>query len=141
MSHSNYRPLFTSPIFKILLLSLALFGASLLVRSAESYGDGSGDTGLAPHTSASRIYVDPNTGALSGAPVDAVGSALRLTPELRNSVSRSTAGLVIEDGAGGGKMVRLQGRFRHLSAATANGDSVKCFDGSGVLDVTEGTVK
>ncbi len=148
MSHSNYRSVFSSRQFKTSLFSLCLVGVSLVATGGESLREKSlRSTDLSPYTSASRVYIDPNSGALRGSPFDTLNAGLQLTPELQNSISRSTVGLVIENGAGGGKMVRLQGRFRHLSAATANGDSVRCFDGSGVSevsgvsDLTEGTVK
>ncbi len=92
-------------------------------------------TTLQPEQSASRIQIDSKTGEFSSAPVEV--SAMNLSPKLTSSLSTSTVGLVVEDGAGGGQMVRLQGRFRHLSAVTPKGKTpegdssvtVQCLDG------------
>ncbi len=141
MSYLESRFALMLRVFKSLFLPLSLVSVMFLVPGEESSSASSRNSQLEQYTSASRIYVDPNTGLLSGAPIDSVGALTQLPLALRNSLSTSSAGLVIEDGVGGGKMVRLQGRFRHLSVATASGDSIECFDGAQVGISAERSVK
>ncbi len=87
---------------------------------------------------ASRVFIDPQTGKLQSSPTKAQvrSGALTLPPELENALSTSTSGLQIETGAGGGKMVRLEGRFRHLNVVTTDGDSlsgVRCIDPQSIV--------
>jgi hypothetical protein len=133
MSFPGYRSALSSFTFKALLLCLSLLGAVLLITGGESFSGASDEVVRIPGASASRVHIDPRTGELRQTPFDSIDISLRMTPSMQNSVSTSTVGLVVEDGAGGGKMVRLQGRFRHLSAVAARDDSVgtvRCFDGS-----------
>jgi hypothetical protein len=83
--------------------------------------------------SAQRVYLDPDTGRLlseppPGAPV------MTLSPEELNMLSTSDAGLVVIPLPGGGKMVDLQGRLRHMAVATV------ADDGSIVIQEVSGEV-
>lgn len=110
-------------------IGLALLSAVLTVGGSEKPAKTARIANVAPKRAASRIYIDPKTGELKSAPPSLAAQAL--PPELETALSASTAGLQIEIGAGGGKMVRLQGRFRHLNTVTVPGDSlagVRCVD-------------
>lgn len=102
--------------------------------------------GVVPARSASRVYIDPQTGKLQPAPTNAQkrSAAQALPPEMLNALSTSTAGLQIETGAGGGKMVRLQGRFRHLNMLNVENDSiagVRCIDPQHIDPQSAGTAQ
>jgi hypothetical protein len=97
------------------ILGLATFLLSLLAGGACTRGSARAP---APGvTAAARVYRDPVTGRFGPPPDGAPAGA-----SAPSALSTSTAGLTEIASPGGGRMVRLQGRFRNLLHATRAAD-------------------
>src|SRR5205823_1768872 len=72
-----------------------------------------------------RIYIDPRTGRLTGAPADARAAQEEMQ---EFALSTSHEGLVETPLPGGGSMVDLQGRFRSPLIATVGVDGKLTID-------------
>lgn len=70
---------------------------------------------------AQRVYLDPQSGRLLSKPPPGA-DVLTLSPAELNMLSTSHDGLVERPLPGGGYMVDLQGRFRHVAVATVAAD-------------------
>lgn len=83
--------------------------------------------------SASRIFVNPETGEIGG-PTPAQAAALSQTTA--DATSRSDKGLVIVRHKDGAESVNLMGRFQHAAVATSTEDGVHtdCVTGSDHAD-------
>lgn len=107
-------------------LTLALvFGLMFLtpLAMAQSSDTPAPESDVAGETtgSAQVVYLDPKTGRLVGEPPPGE-KALILSPAELNMISTSHQGLVEQPLPGGGYMVDLQGRFRHMAVATVADD-------------------
>ena len=71
--------------------------------------------------SAQRAYLDPQTGRLTDKPPPGA-EVLTLSQEELNMLSTSHEGLVERPLPGGGYILDLQGRFRHMAVATVAED-------------------
>jgi len=109
----SYRPAFT-------WVSMLMFLPSVVMGQAP---DSPAPEGAEPAItgSAQRAYLDPNTGRLLSKPPPGA-PALALSPEELNMLSTSDAGLVERSIPGGGYILDLQGRFRHVAVATVAED-------------------
>ena len=101
--------------------TMLIFLSSIVTGQSQDKPAPEGAAPAAITGSAQRAYLDPDTGRLlreppPGAPVMTLG------PEELNMLSTSDAGLVETPLPGGGYMVDLQGRFRHMAVATVADD-------------------
>lgn len=73
-------------------------------------------------------YLDPETGAISMAPVPA--SEIELDADTQNALRRDTEGLEIIRHADGSESIDLQGRFQSISTVRIdeNGKAIVCTD-------------
>ncbi len=105
---------------------LVLSVATLVILSPSSStnsssNEGSGSAGM-------MAYVDPETGAISMAPVP--NNELEFDADTQNALRRDTEGLEIIRHADGSESIDLQGRFQNVSTVRIdeNGKAVVCTD-------------
>ena len=105
---------------------LVLSVATLVILSPSSStnsssSEGSGSAGM-------MAYVDPETGAISMAPVP--NNELEFDADTQNALRRDTEGLEIIRHADGSESIDLQGRFQNVSTVRIdeNGKAVVCTD-------------
>ena len=101
--------------------TMLIFPPSIVTGQSQDKPAPEGAAPAAITGSAQRAYLDPDTGRLlreppPGAPVMTLG------PEELNMLSTSDVGLVETPLPGGGSMVDLRGRFRHMAVATVADD-------------------
>ncbi len=94
--------------------------ASLLVASM-AMAEESGGEYPAPARAGTSAHIDPETGELIVAPVDAP-PVRKLDARMRDQLSQSTEGLEFVTMPDGSIQVDLQGRFQHLNVARIGAD-------------------
>jgi hypothetical protein len=103
-----------------LVLSLVLLVAAVWILHADTPDPvETGDTSTAQSTDAGmKIYIDPVTKEIVDAPVEPDWDI----PSTLDGLNLSSEGLIEEDSPVSGKMVNLQGRFRHRYTATVDAE-------------------